>query len=360
MTSRHSFSPFVFLAGAVALGLAALASPIQASTSEPTRHTIAGPHVAIYNMVGSLEMVRGEGNSVVAEITLHGNDADRLEIAKGPIRGRETLRVLYNDDRILVREFGEHSNSTLRVNEDGTFRDEKHGGRKVILSGRGSGMEAGADIRLLVPPGKKVDVYWVHGTASVTRVDADLTIDAASMPVNATGIAGSFHVDIGSGHVRVDRADADISIDTGSGEVSLTAVRGKSVQVDTGSGEVMATDVTAPVVSIDTGSGDVHVAKLMADHVSLDTGSGEVAVEVSSGLETLEIDSGSGDVSVIIPKSLGAELTVETGSGGIETNLTMETRVRKHDELVGRIGDGSGRIAIETGSGTVSIRQAAR
>jgi hypothetical protein len=35
----------------------------------------------------------------------------------------------------------------------------------------------------------------------------------------------------------------------------------------------------------------------------------------------------------------------------------METSVRKHDELVGRIGDGKARIAIETGSGTVSIRQ---
>jgi DUF4097 and DUF4098 domain-containing protein YvlB len=253
-----------------------------------------------------------------------------------------------------------HSSSTLRVNEDGTFRDDKHGGRKVVISGRGPGMEAGADIRLLVPPGKKVDVYWVHGSASVTGVDADLTIDGASMPVNATGISGSLHVDVGSGHVRVDRADADISIDTGSGEVSLTAIRGKSVQVDTGSGEVMATDITAPMISIDTGSGAVHAAKLTANHVSLDTGSGEVDVEISSKLETLEIDSGSGDVSVVIPKSVGAELSVETGSGGIETNLTMETRVRKHDELVGRIGDGSGRIAIETGSGTVSIRQASR
>jgi hypothetical protein len=32
--------------------------------------------------------------------------------------------------------------------------------------------------------------------------------------------------------------------------------------------------------------------------------------------------------------------------------------VRKHDELVGRIGDGKGKLTIETGSGTVSIRQA--
>lgn len=357
MISRRRLHRSIPVAGALALALATLPGPTKASPYEPTRHTITGPKVAIYNLVGSLEVIRGEGNSVVAEVTFHGKDAERLEIAKGPIRGSETLRILYKDDRILLPEFGGHSTSTVRVNEDGTFRDEKHGGRKVVISGRG-GMEAGADIRLLVPPGKRVDVYWAHGKASVTRVDADLTIDAASMPVNATGIAGSFHVDIGSGHVRVDHADAEIWIDTGSGEVSLSAIRAKSVLVDTGSGEVMATDVSAPMVSIDTGSGDVQVIKLKAESVSLDTGSGAVSVDLSGDLQTLDIDSGSGDVSVTIPKTLGAELIVETGSGGIETNLTMETRVRKHDELVGRIGDGRGRIAIETGSGTVSIRQA--
>ena len=358
MSIRRRLFLSLFVAGILALGLVIQAVHGHASPYEPTRYTITGSHVAIYNLVGSLEVVRGDGASVVAEITMKGKDAARLSVATGLIDGQQTLRIVYPSDRILVPEFGENTTSTMRVKEDGTFRDDEHGGRKVTLSGRGSGLEAGADVRLMVPPGKKVEVYWGHGKADVTRIDADLSVDAAAMPISATGIKGSLHVDIGSGHVRVEDADAEIWIDTGSGEVALSRIRAKSIEVDTGSGEVTGTDLSAVNVSIDTGSGDVQVGKLKAERVSLDTGSGEVVAELSEGIETIEVDSGSGDVSVTIPKRFGAELSVETGSGGIETNLTMETSVRKHDELVGRIGDGKGRITIETGSGTVSIRQA--
>ena len=348
------------LAGVLALGFLTLARPSEASPYESTRHTISGADVAIYNLLGSLEVVRGEGSSVVAEVTLHGKDAERLQVVDGPIDGRQTLRVIYPGDRIVEPEFGDHTTSTFRINDDGTFNDDKHHGRRVVISGRGPGIEAGADMRLFVPPGKKVTVHWGHGKATVTRVDADLTVDAAGMPVSATGVRGSLRVDIGSGPVRVEGADGEISIDTGSGDVSLTGIRGKTIAVDTGSGQVTGTDLSAEEASIDTGSGNIELGRFRAERVTLDTGSGEVTVELSGDASSLEIDAGSGDVSVTIPKTLGAQLSIETGSGGIETNLTMETSVRKHGELVGRIGDGHGRIAIETGSGTVSLRQAGR
>jgi DUF4097 and DUF4098 domain-containing protein YvlB len=303
-------------------------------------------------------VVRGDGASVVAEVTLHGKDAVKLQVVEGPIGGRQTLRVIYPGDKIVNPEFGDHTTSTFRINDDGTWNDDKHRGRRVTISGRGPGIEAGADVRLFVPAGKKVSVYWGHGKANITRIDADLVLDAAGMPVSATGIRGSLHVDVGSGMVGIESADAEISIDTGSGEVSLAGIRGKVVTVDTGSGDVTGNDIAAEEASIDTGSGRIQLGKFKAERVSLETGSGEVTVELSGNASSLEIDAGSGDVSVTIPKTLGAQLSIETGSGGIETNLTMETSVRKHDELVGRIGDGRGRIAIETGSGTVRIRQA--
>jgi lia operon protein LiaG len=358
MSVRTKPLPSLVLAGVLAVGLLGLGRSAAGSPYEPTRHTLGGTDVAIYNLLGNLEVVRGEGASVVAEVTLHGKDAVKLQVENGPIDGRQSLRVIYPGDRIVNPEFGDHTTSTFRVNDDGTFNDDKHGGRRVTMSGRGPGIEAGADIRLLVPAGKKVHVYWGHGKASVTRTDADLALDAAGMPVSATGIRGSLSVDIGSGMVRVEGADAEIAIDTGSGDVSLSAVHGKGVTVDTGSGEVTGNDISAESATIDTGSGDIRLGKFGAERVSLETGSGEVTVEIAGDNQSLEIDAGSGDVTVTIPKALGAELSVETGSGGIETNLTMQTSVRKHDALVGKIGDGRGRIAIETGSGTVSIKQA--
>ena len=357
------------LTGAAVVALAAILSA-PSLAAEASRHTIAGNHVAIYNLVGAVEIVRGTGSSVVAEVTLKGPDAARLRIAEGEISGRGTLRVIYPEDRVVVREFGTHTTSTIRVNEDGTFRDSKKGGRKVVLSGpggpggpggrgeSGEGIEASADIRITVPAGKRLDVNWGHGRASATGVEAELTIDVAGCPVDVTGQKGTLVVDVGSGEVRVSKSSASVDIDTGSGDIDLVEVRGKTVHVDTGSGAVTARDIHADLLAIDTGSGSIDVTSSSAPVVALDTGSGEVTVALTGELSTLEVDSGSGDVTVTLPRSVGARLSVETGSGGIESDLAIETRVRSRHELVGRIGDGTGQIAIETGSGTVTLRQA--
>lgn len=334
-----------------ALGGCLAAFPAQA---DPERHTLPGAEVTIYNLVGTLEIVPGTGSSVVAEVDLLGPDASQLRIQKGEIRGRETLRVVYPGDRVRVPEFGHRTTSTIRVREDGTFSDEGENGRKVVLSGK-DGIEASADIRILVPKGKKLAVKWGHGEGTISRVEAAVALDAAHMPVTATGVKGPLSVDIGSGEVVVEGGSGPVAIDTGSGEVKLSGIRGGPIAVDTGSGEVVAEDLESEPLAISTGSGSIRIVNTRSDHVALDSGSGEIVVDLTGALENLVIDTGSGDVSVSIPRGTGAELSVETGSGEIESNLAVETQYRKRNELVGRIGNGRGSIRIETGSGTVTL-----
>jgi DUF4097 and DUF4098 domain-containing protein YvlB len=341
---------------ALAAGLTAL-SPHPARAAGTTRHTLSGEKVSIYNLVGTVEIVRGTGGSVVAEVTLNGPDADRLQVAEGPIDGRSTLRVIYPGNRVSVPQFGDHTTSTIHVRDDGTFGDSHRGGRKVVLTGSGDGIEASADIRISVPAGKRLDVNWGHGRASATDVIADLAFDGAGLPVAVTGLKGLLAVDVGSGDIRVSKSTASVDIDTGSGDVDLVEIQGQSLRVDTGSGAVSANGVKGDAISISTGSGGIDVSGASAPSIQLETGSGEVTVALTGKLSTLSVESGSGDVSVTLPKSVGAQLSIETGSGGIESELAIETKMRSRHELVGRVGDGAGQIAIETGSGTVTLRQ---
>jgi DUF4097 and DUF4098 domain-containing protein YvlB len=46
---------------------------------------------------------------------------------------------------------------------------------------------------------------------------------------------------------------------------------------------------------------------------------------------------------------------IETSSGDIETDFPLQVTRHSRDHLMGRIGDGNGRIAIETGSGEVRL-----
>ena len=174
-----------------ALWIAALLLwPAAFTAQQPERRTLAGDHVAIYNLAGVMRLERGTGSDVVVELTRGGRDAGKLQIATGPIRGRETLRIIYPDDEIVYRELGHGSNTTLRVRDDGTFNDRddrgrcwSDDGRRVRISGSGGGLEAHADARIAIPAGKRVELYLAVGQAFPSTVDGDLRIDVAAANV---------------------------------------------------------------------------------------------------------------------------------------------------------------------------------
>ena len=302
----------------------------------------------------------------MVELTRGGPDAGKLQIASGPLRGRETLRVLYPDDEIVYRELGRGSNTTLRVRDDGTFNDRdgrgKHWsdeGRRVRIAGSGGGLDAHVDLRIAIPAGKRVEVYLAVGQAFASNVDGDLRVDVVAANVSADHVKGSLLVDTGSGDVRLSDAAGDVSLDTGSGNVTVSGVSGPEVKLDTGSGSVTAERVATDVLTIDTGSGDVTASSVRAGDVRIDTGSGNVRLDLLADLQALDVATGSGDVTINVPADLGAEVDIETGSGDIDLqNVTVRTTRLERDHLTGEIGDGKGRIRIETGSGGVRLVRA--
>jgi hypothetical protein len=356
-------SPRRPLAGARAAGLLLMGAGFAWGQAQaaPVAYTVKGDKVSIYNLVGSLEIVPGTGSAVAAQVDIQGPDAAKLKVLTGAVRGRQTLRVVYPGDRVIDRSMGHGSTTNMRVRDDGTFGDDEHGvdkGDRMTLSGRGPGIEASADVKLFVPPGIQLKVYWGHGSASIARVDADVFLDGASMPIHAEDLHGPFHADIGAGEVEVLGTDATLNIDTGSGRVHLRDVRtSEDVIVDTGSGEVSGENLKSRMLAIDTGSGSIDLENVDAQSVTMDTGSGEIDLDLAGDVSTLTLESGSGDITVSFPPGVGAQVSAESGSGGIRSELALETQVRKHDALVGRIGDGRGTIGIETGSGTITLRE---
>ena len=74
----------------------------------------------------------------------------------------------------------------------------------------------------------------------------------------------------------------------------------------------------------------------------------------------LALETGSGDISVRAPATLAGEVEIETASGEIETDFPIQVTRHARDHVVGRIGDGVGRVAIETGSGDVRLLKSAK
>ena len=336
--------------------------PAMSAAQTPERRTIPGDDVAVYNIAGVMRVEGGTGSDVSVEITRGGADASKLTIQTGRVSGRETLRVIYPDRRIVYRQgsgdWGRwRSRTTLRVNDDGTFGDHNDDGRSVDIVPSGSGLEAYADVRVVVPKGKRISVFLGVGEAKIENVEGDLYVDVSAAPVTSTHTRGKLSLDTGSGEVKVTDAQGEIDLDTGSGSVEVMNVRGPYLKMDTGSGRVRGSDIVADEVEMDTGSGSVRLGQVQSKRIKLDSGSGSVELDLRSDVDAVHIESGSGGVTLGIPESLGAAIRIDTGSGGIDTDIPIQVKKAERSYLSGTIGDGKGEITIETGSGGVRLRR---
>lgn len=347
-------------------GVALCSIPAVAQT---THYVLKGDSVAVYNLVGELRVEAGSGSDVTVDVQRQGADAAKLDVQSGPLRGRETLRIIYPDDVIVMPEWGRGWNTTLRVRDDGTFGDEHNGrhdhrwfgeGREVRIIGRGrhDGLEAYADLRVSVPTGKNIALHLGVGKAFVSNVDGAIHVYVTSADVAADRTRGSLQVATGSGDVDLRTAAGDVNLETGSGDITVSGVNGSSLRLGTGSGNITLTDGKAPNVHVETGSGDIEATSSSGDDLSFETGSGNVHVALITTFRSVRIETGSGDVTLKVPPTLGAEVDLDTGSGDIDLGgLSLQVRRIAHDHVTGTLGDGKGRVSVETGSGDVHLQK---
>ncbi|MDQ3997954.1 MAG: DUF4097 domain-containing protein [Gemmatimonadota bacterium] len=331
-----------------------------AGAQSTDRRVVSGPAVAIYNLAGRARLEGGGGSEVVVEVTRGGTDAGRLRIETGPRGEWQTLRVIYPSDRVVFPGLGGWgSRTTLRVDDQGFFDDSGdwrgRGGQRVEIRASGSGLEAWADLRVVVPRGKRIALHLAAGEAIVSNVDGDIAVDVSAANVTAEHTRGQLSLDTGSGSVRVSDAQGSLNLDTGSGSVIVSDVRGDELRMDTGSGSITVRNAEVRTLTADVGSGGIRLSGIKASRVSLDTGSGSTEVELLTDVEDVDVDAGSGPVSLRLPAGAGAEVEIETGSGGIETDFPIQVSRWERNYLRGRMGDGKGRIRIDSGSGRVRL-----
>ena len=339
------------------------------AAAQSSHHVLKGDSVAIYNLVGELRVEAGSGSDVAVDVQRGGADAAKLDIQSGPLRGRETLRIIYPDDVISMPQWGRGSNTTLRVRDDGTFGDDKgrgghdrgwfREGHEVRITGRGrDGLEAFADLRVSVPAGKAIALFLGVGKVFVSNVNGSIRVYVASADVAADRTRGTLRVETGSGNVDLRTASGDVNLETGSGDITLSGSDGARLRLETGSGNVTLTDAKAANLYVETGSGDIEATGTSADEVSFGTGSGNVNVALTATFRSVSIETGSGDVTLKVPPTTGAEVDLDTGSGDIDLGgLSLQVRRIAHDHVSGTLGDGKGRLSVETGSGNVHLEK---
>jgi len=267
-------------------------------------------------------------------VRLDRGGAVDLSLISGKIRvtgwDRPDVKISASIESGLLRFTANSSRVSLSVD------DSDEGGRR----GRRHNNVGDARYDVSVPRGTRLILEAVSG---------DLTSKGSQGEIEATSVSGD--VDVTDG-VRT------VSAESVSGSVHAAQVNG-NLRTETVSGDLRAENVTGDVGASSV-SGNIRLVGIQSKDVRTETVSGDIvysgAIEPSG---KYGFESHSGTLRLNIPPGAGAQFSVETFSGDLQSDfpVTIQPKpsLRREGRIEFTIGDGRAKVTAQTFSGSIVI-----
>lgn len=250
------------------------------------------------------------------------------------ITGGEIVVTAWSRDEVRVKANSEESG--VRFSASATRVT-------VELTGRRS---SDSHIEISVPVGTRVSARAQSGDVSIRGNKADVEASTQSGDIVIDDVGGRVDVNTLSGEVQASHIDGDLEIKTLGGDVTVESSKG-DIDIETVSGEITMRDATARNVRAHTTSGDV-------------TYDGSIDPQ-----GRYELSSHSGDVRLGVQSNIGAQISISTWSGTVESDFPMTLKPGEHGIGSGtakrfnfEVGNGAARITLGSFSGDITINNA--
>ena len=289
-------------------------------------------------------------------------------IAKGYSLVSEQERTVERGSRIVVRnEYGDvrvagsdrDTVEAIASNTNGsqavtvTISEGSSGNQRVftvspVEGGRSARQQINLEIK--VPRDVELDAIGIRkGNISVIDLDGGVRLrtDDGNITARRVGSPGGGLVEVaaGSGNVSLSNINGDVRVVAISSHIAVQCVKG---------------DVAARV-----SSGHIEVSNIDGD-VELNASSGSLSFTGAIRPEgRYRLNVLSGTVSMSIPDKVGFTAMLTSYSGQIERDFQFSHALRntppgrKNQRLIGKYGDGSARIELDSFNGPVRLRKIA-
>jgi hypothetical protein len=186
-----------------------------------------------------------------------------------------------------------------------------------------------------------------------------LEVNVVSAPLSIDGLdGGAIEVNSVSGKIRINARTPSLEVDSVSGGIEQ-AGHARTANLQTVSGDILAPGL-GDEAKLETVSGHVQARGGPWRSFTLSTVSGDV--DVSGGPaanSSFSIDSMSGDVQLQLPANTSGNLHASSFSGDLRSDFgtPKEPEHGPGSSLDVRLGDGRGKINVETFSGDLRVRK---
>lgn len=211
--------------------------------------------------------------------------------------------------------------------------------------------------------GQSITLHSGSGSVTATNLEGPARIESSYGSVTCEGFSGG-DLTLRSGSGRVTLSGATFSTceaQSSYGSVAASNLKGNFVKLHSGSGSIDISDSGVPRMDLSTSYGRIDGRQITTGDLRAASGSGGVDIVCTPACPpdmTAEVRSSYGGVAFTAPPAFAGRVTLATSYGSVHTDwpVTITGKIGDKKRIDGAIGDGSGVLRLETGSGSVTLR----
>ena len=233
---------------------------------------------------------------------------------------------------------------------------------------------------ITVPEQTNVECSTSFGAIKLANINGNAKGKTSSGSITAENIKGSAKLDTSFGSINCgDISGGDIKLKTSSGKITLTKAAFGDCDVHTSFGSITSSELTGNSLKLKSNSGSINLTEASSTTTDIFTSFGRITCrQIISADLTAKSSSGSidiacspsappeinanvvtsfGSIDFVAPPNFSGQVELATSFGSIKTDLpiTITGEVSKK-KLTGKIGEGKGKLHLQTNSGSIKIK----
>ncbi len=187
------------------------------------------------------------------------------------------------------------------------------------------------------------------GNIACTLDDGDVTLHDIEAEMTT--------LELEDGDLQIEGLRGELDVQADDGDLDLLELVVDNCNIDLADGEIQI-DRSEGVFDLETEDGNIEIRRTQATRLTALAEDGDIELDLEGdGPIDLDLESEDGDIDVDLAANLSADFSIETSDGRIRLHLPDEAvDVDRKRRASGQLGDGGGRIRIQTDDGNVTLR----
>jgi len=210
--------------------------------------------------------------------------------------------------------------------------------------------------------GESIKLKSSSGSLTAENVKGSVLLETSYGSVTCKDISGGdIKLKSSSGKITLSKASfGDCSAHTSYGSIVTDELKGDSIGLHSDSGSINVATASAGTIGVSTSYGRINCQQITTSDLTAKSGSGNIDIACSQSTPpeiTAEVATSYGSIDFAAPPNFSGQVDLKTNYGSIRTDLAITVAgeiSKKH--IQGKIGEGKGKLHLESSSGSIRIR----